>query len=97
MRNANFKRAMAMALEELVACVCGIVLSWLPARSIVEAAVAAALPAEGKRGRAPPQILKLAQFCPWKSHLFDLEEERGIAGAFKYCLYVGVVVWSLFD
>jgi uncharacterized UPF0160 family protein len=89
-RNANFKRAMAMALEELVACVCGIVLSWLPARSIVEASVAASLPAEGKRGREPPQILKLASFCPWQSHLFELEKERGIEGAFKYCLCVNI-------
>jgi|TARA_B110000208_G_C11701145_1_gene405887 urease accessory protein len=86
-RNANFKKAMTIALEELVACVNNIVMSWLPARAIVEAGVVASLPSEGKRGRAPPQILKLPQSCPWQSHLFEIEAEKGMVGAYKYCLY----------
>ena len=25
--------------------------------------------------------------CPWKEHLFDLEEEKGIEGVIKFTLY----------
>lgn len=37
---------------------------------------------------APPwQVLVLATFCPWKSHLLELEEEAGIAEQLKYVVY----------
>jgi hypothetical protein len=33
------------------------------------------------------EILKLASFCPWKEHLFELEAERGVHPLPKYCLF----------
>jgi len=33
------------------------------------------------------KIMKLTTFCPWKEHLYGLEEEMGIAGEVLYCLY----------
>lgn len=33
------------------------------------------------------QVLVLTGYCPWKSHLLELEEEMGIAGELKYVLY----------
>ena len=29
----------------------------------------------------------LTQFCPWKGHLLELEEEMGCAGELKFVLY----------
>lgn len=31
--------------------------------------------------------MKLNTFCPWKEHLYGLEEEMGISGEVLYCLY----------
>lgn len=31
--------------------------------------------------------MKLNTFCPWKEHLYGLEEEMGIQGEILYCLY----------
>ena len=36
---------------------------------------------------ASGEIIRLPQFCPWQEHLFDLEEERGILGKVKFCLF----------
>lgn len=36
---------------------------------------------------ASGKVLKLSQACPWKSHLFDLEEEAGTTGQYLYALY----------
>ena len=33
------------------------------------------------------RIMKLNTFCPWKEHLYGLEEEMGAAGEVLYCLY----------
>ena len=32
-------------------------------------------------------VIELAQYCPWKEHLYDLEAELGIEGQIKFCLY----------
>jgi uncharacterized UPF0160 family protein len=55
---------------------------WLPARSIVEATLAA-------RKEVDPsgEILQLKQFCPWKEHLYELEEEHKVEPKIKYVLY----------
>lgn len=29
----------------------------------------------------------LTEYCPWKNHLLELEEEMGIVGQLKYVLY----------
>jgi uncharacterized UPF0160 family protein len=55
---------------------------WLPARSIVDATLAA-------RKEVDPsgEILQLKQFCPWKEHLYELEEEHKVEPKIKYVLY----------
>lgn len=47
--------------------------SRLPARSIVQSAL-------DKRTSVDPSgcVLKLDRYCPWKEHLFEIEEERKI-------------------
>lgn len=56
--------------------------AWLPGRSIVEQCI---------RDRASVHssgaVIELAHYCPWKEHLYDLEEEMGIEGQIKFCLY----------
>jgi uncharacterized UPF0160 family protein len=56
--------------------------AWLPARSIVEEAInaRASVDESGK-------IVVLSQFCPWKSHLLDLEDENNIKGHILYVVY----------
>lgn len=57
--------------------------SWLPARALVEKAF-------GERSQYDSQgrIMVLSgQSCPWKDHLYMLEEEAGEAGKVLYVLY----------
>lgn len=57
--------------------------SWLPARAIVEKALLARETEFGPNS----EIMLLPQYCPWKSHLDDLEEEYGIPGHIKFVLF----------
>lgn len=71
LENARFKEALELAAKELMDVVGGYHASWLPAYSIVEAAVMA------RREVHPSgEVIKLTHFCPWKEHLFDIEEEQ---------------------
>ncbi|CAI7758078.1 unnamed protein product, partial [Closterium sp. NIES-53] len=56
--------------------------SWLPARSIVEESIAAAVAEHGSA-----EIITLKQFCPWKGHLSELEGELKLNPLPKYMLY----------
>ncbi|XP_011270216.1 hypothetical protein CAOG_08616 [Capsaspora owczarzaki ATCC 30864] len=80
--NERFRLAIYLTGSEFHDYVSGQARAWLPARGIVEAAVAA-------RHTVHPsgQIIKLDQFCPWKEHLFMLEEELNIQGAIKFVLF----------
>ncbi|WCJ26612.1 MYG1 exonuclease [Euphorbia peplus] len=80
--NAAFQRAMALAGSEFLDSVRFHVKSWLPARSIVMECLAA-------RFNVDPsgEIMVLATFCPWKLHLFELEQELKIEPSIKYVLY----------
>lgn len=78
----RFEQASKMAGEELVAEILYRAKSWLPARSIVQAAL------EGRTTHHQSgQIVVMPQHCPWQEHLLDLEEEMGVAGLVKYVLY----------
>lgn len=77
--NECFRQAVLLTGTELVEYVQGLQRGWLPARSIVQECLSAATD-DG-------QIMVLGTFCPWQSHLFDLEKERGIEGVLKYALY----------
>ncbi|RVW91627.1 UPF0160 protein [Vitis vinifera] len=56
--------------------------SWLPARSIVMECLAARMDIDPSG-----EIMVLNRFCPWKLHLFELEEEMKIDPPIKYVLY----------
>ncbi|KAA8498627.1 UPF0160 protein C27H6.8 [Porphyridium purpureum] len=73
---ARFKQASELAGTEFVACVKYYANVWLPARDIVVLVLNSRF-LEDSSGN----ILVLEQFCPWKAHLFDLEEELAIPAA----------------
>ncbi|KAL6581503.1 hypothetical protein OROMI_007426 [Orobanche minor] len=77
-----FHRTMALAGGEFLDSVRFHVKSWLPARSIVMECVSA-------RQKYDPsgEIMVLDRFCPWKLHLFELEQEMNIEPLIKYVLY----------
>ncbi|KAM3225865.1 hypothetical protein ACQJBY_058524 [Aegilops geniculata] len=80
--NAAFQKAMALAGSEFMESVRFHVKSWLPARSIVMECLLS-------RGNVDPsgEIMVLDRFCPWKLHLFELEEELKTDPLTKYVLY----------
>ncbi|KAI8925599.1 metal-dependent protein hydrolase [Entophlyctis helioformis] len=82
--NTRFLKAVEMAGAELLEKVQYLGLSWLPARKIVEDAMASRKDID-ESGR----ILVLDQFCPWKGHLEAFEEELKLKDADKpyYVIY----------
>ncbi|KAJ6805371.1 UPF0160 protein-like [Iris pallida] len=80
--NAAFDKAMALAGSEFLESIRFHTKSWLPARSIVNECLTA-------RGNIDPsgEIMVLNKSCPWKLHLFELEEEFKIDPPIKYVLY----------
>jgi len=86
----QFKLAMALTGREFLEIVDEIVKSWLPARSIVEQMI------ESRKEIEPSgAIATLPQFCPWKSHLFDIEKEKGIEGELLYVLFGDKNDWRI--
>lgn len=81
----RFLTAVELTGKEFLECVMYFGKAWLPARSIVEEAVK-------NRFQVDPSgaILKMEQFCPWKDHLWDIEQEHKIEGAIIYCLFADV-------
>ncbi|KAI6701947.1 hypothetical protein NL676_011083 [Syzygium grande] len=80
--NEAFQRAMSLAGNEFLDSVRFHARSWLPARSIVMECLAARYGVDSSG-----EIMVLNQFCPWKLHLFELEEEMKIEPSIKYVLY----------
>ncbi|PIN01906.1 putative metal-binding protein [Handroanthus impetiginosus] len=80
--NEAFERAMALAGSEFLDTVRSHARSWLPARSIVMQCLEARLEVDPSG-----EIMVLNRFCPWKLHLFELEEEMKIGPPIKYVLY----------
>ncbi|KAF4351082.1 hypothetical protein F8388_013187 [Cannabis sativa] len=80
--NEAFQKAMALAGGEFLDSLRFHAKSWLPARSIVMECLSA-------RWDIDPtgEIMVLDRFCPWKLHLFELEEELKINPSIKYVLY----------
>lgn len=81
----RFRHASAMAGEEFFDRVDDAVEGWFPARQIVVEALEQRKSFDG--ADAQGRILLFERTVAWKSHLFDLEKERGIAGA-EQPLYV---------
>ncbi|XP_060971073.1 uncharacterized protein LOC133037699 [Cannabis sativa] len=77
-----FQCAMNLAGSEFLDILNFHVRSWLPARSIVMECLLA-------RGNIDPskEIMVLTKSCPWKLHIFELEEEMKIDPPIKYVIY----------
>ena len=83
-RNGNFRLAMKMVFEELCDAVEWYAYSWLPARDIVLKAVREPVLTNDSK---EPLVIRIDRYCPWKSHLFDIETELKIEGKILYVLY----------
>ncbi|EHA8591637.1 UPF0160 protein [Cocos nucifera] len=80
--NEAFQQAMMLAGSEFLESVRFHARSWLPARSIVIECL------ESRKNVDPSgEIMVLNRFCPWKLHLFELEEELKIDPPIIYVLY----------
>ena len=56
--------------------------AWLPARGLVQAAIARRLEVDSSG-----EIFRLDTFCPWKGHLYELEQELKLPTPLKFCIY----------
>lgn len=79
---ARFQQAMALTGGEFVSKVEYYARSWWPARAIVQSCMQSL-------GDVHPsgEIMLLNQYCPWKKHLFELEEVMGLQGQIKYVVF----------
>ncbi|XP_048339030.1 MYG1 exonuclease-like, partial [Sphaerodactylus townsendi] len=80
---AGFQKAMELVGGEFLDRLDYYHRSWLPARTLVKEAIQ-------QRFKVDPsgEIVVLAQGgCPWKEHLFNLEQELGIEKPIKFVLY----------
>ncbi|KAJ2997261.1 hypothetical protein HDV02_005723 [Globomyces sp. JEL0801] len=69
----QFLKAIEITGEELVSKVNYVALVWLPARDIVVEALESRF-----KVHESGKILILPRYCPWQSHLFELEELKGL-------------------
>ena len=91
-QDKGFEKASEMAGQEFLSKLAYLHRSWLPAREIVKQAMASRKDVD-KSGK----IIKLDRYCPWKDHLFELEQEEmkmntsedkgGESHEILYCLY----------
>ena len=56
--------------------------AWLPARGLVQAAIARRLEVDSSG-----EIFRLGTYCPWKGHLYELEQELKLPTTLKFCIY----------
>lgn len=82
--NARFQDAMYLTVTEFIETVLHCIHVWLPARSFVEAAFQ-----ERHQMHPSGRILYFPQYCPWKSHLFEVEEAHNTSPAQQilFCVY----------
>ncbi|XP_053693612.1 MYG1 protein [Sabethes cyaneus] len=78
----RFEQAKAYVGKEFVDSVLYYSVSWWPARDLVASAVKNRLNIHSSGA-----ILELERFCPWKDHLYELEDEYNIVGLCKYVIY----------
>jgi uncharacterized UPF0160 family protein len=78
----RFEKAMEMVGEEFVDVVHYCQKSWLPAKQIVEKAIA-----NRHEVHCSGEVVRLDPFCPWKSHLLPLEQSLSLSPSIKFVLY----------
>ena len=88
--NNRFRFAMLTTGREFLGKLHGFTTSWWPARSIVKDALS-------KRLEVHPsgKVISLDGFCPWKTHLMDLEAEEALETPIEYVLYVSSGQWRI--
>merc|ERR1711990_938208 len=81
--NSQFRKAMELVGTEFKETVDGYFNSWLPAYDIVKDAI------ETRKENDPEGRLIMFETsgCPWKEHLFNIEEKLGIKGEILYVIY----------
>lgn len=78
----RFEKAKEYVGQEFVDKVLYYAKRWWPARELVQNAVKKRMEVH-----ASGEILELEQFCPWKEHLFELEEQYNVVGVPKFVIY----------
>lgn len=78
----RFEKAKAYVGKEFIDKVLYYAVRWWPARELVENAVKKRMDVHSSG-----EILELENFCPWKEHLYELEETYDISGVPKYVIY----------
>lgn len=81
-RNEQFIKAMQLTATEFVDNVLHFYEGWLPAHEIVQKVVAGRTDVD-----ASGEILHFSSYCPWKSHLFEIEKDENIETPIKFVLY----------
>jgi len=71
--DSRFEKAMQFCKLEFLVVLDYYLSQWLPARQIVKDSLEARLEVHPSGG-----IVRLSTFCPWKSHIQQLEEEKGV-------------------
>lgn len=77
-----FYKALELVGDEFKNRLLGLVNYWLPARVLVEEAISNRFDVDSSG-----EIMELMRFCPWKEHLFSLEEEKNMKPVIKYVIY----------
>jgi uncharacterized UPF0160 family protein len=78
----RFQDAMKIVDEELNAQIKGLVLNWIPARTIVEKSYGDRL-----NTHSSGEIMRLEKPCAWKDHLYEIEKETNTVGNTKFVLF----------
>ncbi|CAL5220512.1 g2544 [Coccomyxa viridis] len=80
--DAQFQKAVQLTGSEFLESVNYLSKAWLPARTYVREAIETR-----KEVDQSGEIMKLAHYCPWKEHLYELEKEFDLPQQIKFCLY----------
>jgi len=80
--DVNFQEAIKLTGTEFIDTLNFYHKSWLPCRNIVHEAIISA-----EKQCSEKEIIILSQFCPWKSHLYDIENELAMEGLIKFCIF----------
>lgn len=80
--DAAFHKAMEVVGEEFKDKVLRLYKEWWPAHSMVEEAINKRYDIDNSG-----EIIELNQFCPWTTHLFEIEKELKIEPGIKYVLF----------
>ncbi|KAK9869217.1 hypothetical protein WA026_002967 [Henosepilachna vigintioctopunctata] len=77
-----FYRAMKLVAREFEECIIDAATIWWPARKIV-------LQSMERRNEvhSSGEIFVLEERCPWKDHIYNIEEELGIQGLIKFVIF----------